>query len=56
VVSVLHRQAPTLAGQPVEAIEARLKEQEDYILNQCHVLDEQLSRWKPPPASPPPAP
>jgi hypothetical protein len=46
VVTRLHRTAPSLDGQPVPVIEARLKEQEDDILKQLHTLDDRLGEWQ----------
>ena len=46
VVTRAHRVAPSLEGQPVPVIEARLKEEEDDILKQLHTLDERLSEWQ----------
>lgn len=46
VVARLHRCAPSLEGQPVTVIEARLKEAEDEILQQLHTLDERLGGWQ----------
>jgi len=46
VVTRVHRTAPSLEGQPVPVIEARLKEEEDDILKQLHTLDERLSAWQ----------
>jgi hypothetical protein len=46
VVTRLHRTAPSLEGQPVATIEARLKEEEDEILKQLHVIDERLTPWQ----------
>ncbi len=43
VVTRVHRTAPSLEGQSVAVIEARLKEEEDDILTQLHTLDERLS-------------
>lgn len=42
VVARLHRCAPSLEGQPVAVIEARLKEEEDEILRQLQTLAEHL--------------
>ena len=46
VVTRVHRVAPSLEGQPVPVIEARLKEEEDDILKQLHTLDERLGAWQ----------
>ena len=46
VVTRLHRTAPSLEGQPVATIEARLKEEEDEILKQLHTIDERLTPWQ----------
>ena len=46
VVTRLHRTAPSLEGQPVATIEARLKEEEDDILKQMHTLHERLTPWQ----------
>jgi hypothetical protein len=46
VISRLHRTAPSLEGQNVAVIEARLKEEEDDILKQLHTLDERLNGWQ----------
>ncbi|HNQ90858.1 MAG TPA: hypothetical protein PKM73_19765 [Verrucomicrobiota bacterium] len=46
VVTRIHRTAPSLEGQPVPVIEARLKEEEDDILKQLHTLDERLGAWQ----------
>lgn len=46
VVTPLHHTTPSLEGQPVPVIEARLKEEEDDILKQLHTLDERLSAWQ----------
>jgi hypothetical protein len=48
VVSRLHRVAPSIVGLPVEVVETRLKEEEDEILKQLHLLHEHLSRWEEP--------
>ena len=48
VVTRLHRMAPSLVGHPVDVIETRLKEEEDEILKQLHLLHEHLSRWEEP--------
>ncbi len=46
VVTRLHRTAPSLEGQPVATIEARLKDEEDDILKQMHTLHERLELWQ----------
>ena len=46
VLTRLHRLAPSLVGHPVDVIEARLKEEEDGVLAQLHLLDEQLGQWQ----------
>ncbi len=46
VVTWVHRPAPSLEGQTVAVIEARLKEEEDDILKQLHTLDERLNAWQ----------
>jgi hypothetical protein len=46
VITRLHRTAPSLEGQPVATIEARLKEEEDDILKQLHTLNERLKTWQ----------
>ena len=46
VVTRVHRTAPSLEGQSVTIIEARLKEEEDDILKQLHTLDERLAAWQ----------
>jgi hypothetical protein len=46
VITRLHRTAPSLDGQNVAVIEARLKEEEDDILKQLHTLDERLKAWQ----------
>ena len=46
VITRLHRTAPSLEGQSVAIIEARLKEEEDDILKQLHTLDERLKGWQ----------
>jgi hypothetical protein len=46
VVTRVHRTAPSLEGQSVAVIEARLKEEEDDILKQLHTLDERLNAWQ----------
>lgn len=46
VVTRVHRTAPSLEGQSVAVIEARLKEEEDDILKQLHTLDERLAAWQ----------
>ena len=46
VVTRVHRTAPSLEGQPVPVIEARLKEEEHDILKQLHTLDERLGAWQ----------
>ena len=46
VLTRLHRLAPSLVGHPVDVIEARLKEEEDGVLTQLHLLDEQLGQWQ----------
>lgn len=46
VVTRVHRTAPSLEGQTVAVIEARLKEEEDDILKQLHTLDERLNAWQ----------
>lgn len=48
VVCRLHRVAPSIVGHPVEVVETRLKEEEDEILKQLHLLHEHLSRWEEP--------
>ncbi|MCZ7636752.1 MAG: hypothetical protein M5U12_12385 [Verrucomicrobia bacterium] len=42
----VHRTAPSLEGQSVAVIEARLKEEEDDILKQLHTLDDRLGEWQ----------
>lgn len=46
VVSTLHLCAPTVVGVSVADAEARLKEVEDEILQQLHLLHQSLSNWK----------
>jgi hypothetical protein len=46
VVTRLHRTAPSLEGQPVATIEARLKDEADDILKQMHTLHERLTPWQ----------
>ncbi len=46
VITRLHRTAPSLEGQSVAMIEARLKEEENDILKQLHTLDETLQAWQ----------
>ena len=48
VICRLHRIAPSVVGHPVEVVESRLKEEEDEILKQLHLLQEHLSRWEEP--------
>jgi hypothetical protein len=48
VVLGLHRLAPSLLGQPIEVLEARLKEVEDDILKQFNIIGERIGRWKEP--------
>jgi hypothetical protein len=46
VISTLHLCAPTVVGVSVADAEARLKEVEDEILQQLHLLDESFGSWK----------
>lgn len=46
VVSTIHLCSPTVVGVSVAEAEARLKEVEDEILQQLHLLGESLSEWK----------
>ncbi|HEU5124995.1 MAG TPA: hypothetical protein VFW05_13145 [Verrucomicrobiae bacterium] len=46
VVSTIHLCAPSVVGVSVAEAEARLKELEDEILQQLHLLNESLGNWK----------
>ena len=46
VVARLHRCAPSLTGHPVEVIETRLKDEEDEVLKQLHLVDERMKQWQ----------
>lgn len=46
VVSQIHLCAPTVVGVSVAEAEARLKEIEDEILQQLHLLGESVAHWK----------
>ena len=48
VVTRLHRVAPSVVGHPVDVVETRLKEEEDEILKQLHLLHEHVGRWETP--------
>jgi hypothetical protein len=43
VITRSHRLAPSLVGQPVEIIEARLKEQEAEVAAQIQIMDDRLT-------------
>jgi hypothetical protein len=46
VVSAIHLSAPSVVGLSVAEAEARLKETEDEILQQLHLLSESFAHWK----------
>jgi hypothetical protein len=46
VVSTIHLCAPSVVGVSVAEAEARLKEVEDEILQQLHLLSESIAHWK----------
>jgi hypothetical protein len=46
VVATIHLCAPCVVGVSVAEAEARLKEVEDEVLQQLHLLDESISRWR----------
>lgn len=46
VLTRLHRIAPSLVGNPVEDLDARLKEDQDEVLKQLHTIDERLGEWQ----------
>jgi len=46
VVSTLHQSAPNLVGVSVAEAEQRLKEIEDEVLQQLHLLNESIEEWK----------
>jgi hypothetical protein len=46
VIAQIHLCAPSVVGLSVADAEARLKELEDEILQQLHLLDDSIARWK----------
>jgi hypothetical protein len=42
VITRSHRLAPSLVGQPIEVIEARLREQEAEAIAQIQIMDDRL--------------